>query len=58
MAVETRAAKKLVYALLLLRCFFLSQSPIGHVGSKCDIWHWFTCKGWMYACVSYGQMLT
>ena len=58
MAMETRAAKKSVYALLLLRCFFLSQSPICHVGSKCDIWHWFTCKGWMYAGVSYGQMLT
>ena len=37
----------------MLCCFFLSRSPSGHAGSKCDIWHWFTCKGWMYARASY-----
>ena len=36
-----------------LCCFFLSKSPSGHAGSKCDIWHWFTCKGRMYARASY-----
>lgn len=52
-----KSDKKSICFVVALLAFSLQKSK-GHAGSKCDIWHWFTCKGWMYARASYGQMLT